>query len=103
MSNLAVVEQVKYPYHAIINHDDITGEDKVLVVVHMPSGQYSDKMEVNIHDGGRKMSIYEVYPKGILNTNFIMKQSRIDANSSEARAFGNFIQKNFFASSTASL
>ena len=46
MSCLAVVEQVMYPYHSIINHDEETGEDKILVVVLMPSGQYGNKIDV---------------------------------------------------------
>ena len=98
-SHSAVVEAVEYSHYTTVDQDHETGEEKVLVIVHMPSGQDNRKIEVKIHEGGMRMSIFEVYPSIFLNANYVRKQST-DLQSTHAaklKAFASFITSKLLA------
>ena len=92
-SHSAVVELVKYPYYEYVGQDHENGEDEVLIVVYMPSGQDNRKIEVKIHEGGMKMSIFEVYPSIFLDSNYVREQSAeiISNNTAKMKGFKLFI------------
>ena len=92
-SHNAVVELVEYPYYEHVDQDDESGEDRVLIMVLMPSGQDSRKIEVKIHNGGLRMSIFEVYPDIFLDSSYVRKQCReiTSSNTAKMKGFSSFI------------
>ena len=83
----AVVNNVMYKHWKAVWTDNNDGEEKVLVIVHLPSGQWKNDFEIKIHRGGTDLSIYEVSPKLFRNTKFVQKQSSIDKSHVKAQQF----------------
>ena len=82
-----VVNQVAYKHWTSTWHDSQTDEDMVMVIVHVPSGQWKDDYHVKVNKGGTTLSIYEKTPELFQNTAFVEKQARISSSHTKTQNF----------------